>query len=464
MTGLKKLLNKYIIILFGFCALQSCSSEKDIPRKVVFTEHVAPILFNNCTVCHRPEGIGHFDLITYQDAKRYASGIAFAAKERLMPPWPADPDYTEFVGQKLLTEWEIEVLQKWLEDGLEEGPADMLPPVPEFASGSLVGEPDVRIPVHPSYLEAYSADKFLIVKVPFELAQDTFASLVEFVPGRHNVVHHVNGDMVKYDYHNKANVFEGVEVTDMVLDSTIKLAFEKLGLPNDDGTYPTLQKSVVNYLPGTYGQVYPEGIGGYTIPRKGAFLLNDLHYGFTSDEPVWDSSYINIFYAKTPSKRPVQEFQMGTLGVSPVVPDLVIQPNTIKEVSTRLVIPDDISILTVNPHMHLLGKSFKAYAIQPGGDTIRLISIPRWDFHWQYFYTFRKMVKIPKGSTIIAEGVYDNTRKNLNNPNSPPRLVQDNDGSMRATDEMFQFIITYLMYQEGDENISLEQPSRTIGK
>ena len=148
---------------------------------------------------------------------------------------------------------------------------------------------------------------------------------------------------------------------------------------------------------------------------------------------------------------------MGTLGVSPVEPDLVIEPNTVKKVRTKLVIPDDISILTVNPHMHLLGKSFKAYAIKPDGDTIRLISIPKWDFHWQYFYTFRKMVKVPAGSTIIAEGVYDNTRKNLNNPYSPPRLVRDNDGSMRATDEMFQFIITYLMYKEGDENISLDK-------
>jgi hypothetical protein len=436
--------------------IQSCGGEDAVPRKVVFTEHVAPVLYNNCTICHRPDGIGHFNLITYEDAKRYASGIVFTVREKIMPPWPADPHYTQFVGQKVLTEKEIRILEKWVEDGLEEGHADKLPPLPSFPSGSLVGVPDVRIPVQPVYLEANSADKFLIVKVPFELPADTYAALMEFVPGRHNVVHHVNGDMVKYDYSKKQNVFEGERVTDMVLDSTIKLAFEKLGLPNDDGTYPVLQKSVVNYLPGTYGQIYPLGIGGYSMPRKGAFLLNDLHYGFTADEPVWDSSYINIFYSKTRPDRPVQEFQMGTLGVSPVEPDLVIQPNTVKKVRTRLAIPDDISVLTINPHMHLLGKSFKAYAIKPGGDTIRLISIPKWDFHWQYFYTFKKMVKIPKGSTIIAEGVYDNTRKNLNNPYSPPRLVRDNDGSMRATDEMFQFIITYLMYRDGDENISLE--------
>lgn len=429
---------------------------ESIPTQVNFTEHVAPILFENCTVCHRPDGIGHFDLLTYEDAKRYASGMAFAAKERMMPPWPADPNYREFVGQKIMSDHDIEILEKWVKDGLVKGPESKMPAVPDYPSGSLIGEPDMRIPVHPTYLPANSFDKFLMVKVPFELPKDTFASLVEFVPGKYNVVHHVNGDMVKYKEGEKQDVYEGARVTDMVLDSTIVQAYEKLGLPNDDGSYPVLQKSVVNYLPGTYGQKYPQGIGGYSLPKKGAFLLNDLHYGFTTDEAIWDSSYINIFFSKAPPKRPVQEFQMGTLGVSPVEPDLIIQPNTIKEVYTKLKIPQDISILTVNPHMHLLGKSFKAYALKPDGDTIRLISIPRWDFHWQYFYTYKKMVKIPKGSTIIAEGVYDNTRKNLNNPYSPPRLVRDNDGSMRATDEMFQFIITYVMYQEGDENISLE--------
>ena len=458
--ALRRKLSNTLTVL-AFCGgLQSCNNEEAIPSKVTFTEHVAPILFNNCTICHRPNGAAHFDLVTYADAKRYASGIAFATKERMMPPWPADPNYTEFVGQKILSERDIEILQKWLKDGLEEGPADKLPAVPSFPEGSLVGVPDVRIPVQPMLLEANSADKFLIVKVPFELPTDTFAQLVEFVPGRNNVVHHVNGDMVKYDYHKKANVHEGARVVDMVLDSTITQAYEKLGLPNDDGTYPTLQKSVVNYLPGTYGQIYPEGVGGYRLSRKGAFLLNDLHYGFTGSNAVWDSSYINIFYAKSPPDRPVQEFQMGTLGVSPVEPDLVLQPNTVKKVWSKLTIPDDISILTINPHMHLLGKTFKAYAIAPGGDTIRLISIPKWDFNWQYFYTFKKMVKIPKGSTIYAEGLYDNTRKNMNNPFSPPRLVRDNNGSMRATDEMFQFIITYVMYKPGDENISLETAPR----
>jgi hypothetical protein len=106
--------------------------------------------------------------------------------------------------------------------------------------------------------------------------------------------------------------------------------------------------------------------------------------------------------------------------------------------------------------MHLLGKSFWAYALTPDHDTIRLIRIPQWDFNWQNFYTFKKMLKIPAGSIIYIEGVFDNTSDNPYNPNNPPKEVRDNNGSMRATDEMFQLIITYLPYEEGDEAISLE--------
>ena len=451
--------NRLIGLLFLFFA--SCVQKKaSLPEKVTFTEHVAPLLYKHCTVCHRPEGGAHFWLLSYAQVKPYAASIAYVCKEKLMPPWPADANYTHFVGEKILTDFEISLLQKWISDSVSEGPKDKLPPLPNYPIGSLVGTPDMRILVTPTFLKANASDKFLLVKIPFELPADTFAALVEFEPGRQHIVHHVNGDMIKYDYYQKTDVFGGERVVDMKLDSTIMLAFAKLGLANDDGSYPLLQKSVVNYLPGAYGQLYPPGIGGYKLTRKGAFLLNDLHYGFTGKDSILDSSYINVFFAKNAPKRPLLEFQLGTLGIAPVEPNLIVAPNTVKNVYSKFTIPKDISILTINPHMHLIGKSFKAYALKPDGDTIRLISIPRWDFNWQYFYTFPKMVKIPKGSTIIAEGVYDNTAKNINNPYNPPQIIQDKNGSMRGTDEMFQFIINYLPYQDGDENISLETSGR----
>ena len=150
---------------------------------------------------------------------------------------------------------------------------------------------------------------------------------------------------------------------------------------------------------------------------------------------------------------------MGTNGASKIIPPLIIPANEITTHTTFLKIPQDISILTINPHMHLLGKSFKAYAITPNQDTIRLISIPKWDFRWQYFYTFPKMLKIPAQSVIYVKATFDNTTHNYNNPNNPPKEIRerlDNGGAgMRTTDEMLQFIITWLPYQVGDEKVSL---------
>ncbi|MEZ5046322.1 MAG: hypothetical protein R2831_04950 [Chitinophagaceae bacterium] len=421
-----------------------------------FAEHIAPIVHRSCTPCHKPQQIGHFDLITYQDVVSQKDQIWFTISNRIMPPWPADIHYTEFIGQNTLTDEEIKLFKIWIDNSCPQGDTSHLPSYTISPERSFLGKPDYVIPVIPTHIEGNFSDQFLLIKVPFELPSDTFIRAVEFVPGNTKVVHHVNGDMVKFTNEKKKNVFDGTLVSNMVLDSTIVLAYQKIGLLHDDGSFPILSKSVVNYLPGVIAQQYPDGIGGWKAFKKNAFVLSDLHYG-PSLENTWDSSYINIFLSKTHPDRPLKEFQMGTLGISPIVPPLIIPPNTVKKYTTRTTLQETISVLTINPHMHLLGKSFKAYALKPNGDTIRLIHIPKWNFNWQFFYTFKKMIVIPKGSTIIVEGEFDNTEDNPFNPFHPPRVVKDNKGSMRTTDEMFQFIVTYLPYRKGDEDFSLER-------
>ena len=144
-----------------------------------------------------------------------------------------------------------------------------------------------------------------------------------------------------------------------------------------------------------------------------------------------------------------------------IKPKLIVEPNKILKCSTRTKVLKDISILTINPHMHLLGKSFKSYVVTEKLDTIPLIKIDNWNFRWQYFYTFNKMLKIPKNSDIIVEATFDNTINNLDNPYDPPKLITEKidwngKGSMKTSDEMLQFIITYLPYKKNDENINLE--------
>lgn len=425
-----------------------------LPDTITFSEHIAPLIHENCTPCHRRGSAGPFPLITYQEVRRKAKMIAHVTTTRFMPPWPADPEYRHFKGERVLSQYNIDLLDKWLKQGRLQGDSTQVPPLPEYHEGSYLGEPDLVIEMEdPFMIKGDNRDRFLFMKIPYEIPFDTFIRVIEFVPGNAEVVHHMNGHLISYEDGAKNNVFEGERWVDRE-KVPVEIAYPKLGLLNDDGTYPTLTPLVCNYLPGVIPAEYPKGIGGYKMKKKGAILLNDMHYGPYAID-TFDQSRFNVFFAKGPPKRPTMEIQLGTLGISDIVPPLVIPPDTIMTFRTRAVIQHDISLLTLNPHMHLLGKSFLAYAVTPPGDTIPLIRIPEWDFRWQYFYTFEKMLRIPRGSIIEVEAVFDNTADNPYNPFDPPQVVAERNGSMRTTDEMLQFIMTYVPYQPGDEHTEL---------
>ncbi len=433
-----------IVITFLSCKQKS---------KVTYSKDVAPIIYKNCTSCHRPGSAGPFPLVSYNDAAKRSKMIASITKSRRMPPWPADNTYTHFTDENVLSKEEINLLQQWAEAGAPVGDANHVPKAPSYTA-SILGKPDLVVKMPEAFkIKGDNTDHFMFMKVPFEIPRDTFVRAIEFVPGNKALVHHVNGHLIRYQYDKKKNVNDGEKIVDSQA-YPVKELYEKLKLANDDGSYPLLKSSFVNYLPGVLPTMYPDGIGGFSLNRKNAILLKDIHYG-PSPIDTTDQSYFNIFFAKEAPKRPTLEMQLGTLGISEIIPPLIIPPNEVKTFYTRAVAPRDMSVLTINPHMHLLGKTFWAFAITPKGDTIPLIRIQKWDFRWQYFYTFKKIVKIPRGSLITVIATYDNTRNNPENPFNPPQLVQERNGSMRTTDEMLQFIITYLPYQPGDENISL---------
>ncbi len=372
-----------------------------------------------------------------------------------MPPWPADPEYVSFKGEKALTHNEKSLINNWIEAGAPEGNPKLSPPLPVFHDNSFLGKPDMVLQIpNPVFIKGDNQDKFYMLKIPFEFPQDTFIKAIEIVPGNKKLVHHVNAHIVQYDRGEKADHTKGLPYVDTEKHDKQK-AYELLDLPNDDGTYPLLSPSVSNFLPGVEPVLYPEGIGGIKVTKQGVLLLDNMHYG-PSPVDTSDQSSFNIFFSPSAPKRPLKEMILGTSGITRIDPPLIIPPDTVMSFTTEYRVPSDMSIVTINPHMHLLGKSFHAYAMTPSGDTIRLIRIPEWDFKWQYFYTYKKIQKIPARSVIKVHGVFDNTSANPNNPFDPPRTVTERAGSMRTTDEMFQLIISWMPYQNGDENISLE--------
>jgi hypothetical protein len=439
-----------IFYLFG-CHQRHNETVEEHP---VYSKEIAPIIYRNCTPCHRPGSGAPFDLITYEDVKKRLHTIQLSINERLMPPWPADTGYSHFRDEKVLTKEELRLFNKWVENGADIGNVKEIPPAPDFKNGSNFGKPDMVLKIRePFLIKGDNRDNFIMLKIPFDLPRDTFIRAIEIIPGNKKLVHHINAHLVQYENGKKKNNYDG----DLFIDTEKhdkQDAFKLLSLQNDDGTYPMLTPSVTNYLPGVETSFYPEGIGGFKVKKRCALLLDNIHYG-PSAVDTSDQTTFNIFFSSSPPRRPLKEFILGTSGISPVDPPLIIPADSIRKFKTAYKLTQDISLVTINPHMHLLGSSFKAYILS-GNDTIPLINIPKWDFRWQYFYTFRKIIKVSAGSIIVAEGVYDNTENNPLIPFHPPKVVSEREGSMRTTDEMFQLICTYLPYQPGDENISLE--------
>ena len=105
------------------------ASASGIDVDVTYSADVAPIIQKNCTVCHRPGGIGPIDLVDYDDAKRYARRIRRQVSNRLMPPYYYDND----IGiQDLKHDWrlsdeDINTIVEWVDQGAQMGDPDLIP-------------------------------------------------------------------------------------------------------------------------------------------------------------------------------------------------------------------------------------------------------------------------------------------------------------------------------------------------
>jgi len=448
-----------LFVLLLLCSCSNSSVKKEEERAITWSQHIATIIYNNCSSCHRPGQSGPFYLMSYKDVVKKGALVKFVTQTKYMPPWPADPNYSHFIGEKVLSEQEILLVKQWVENGMPRGDSLMEPPTPVFSERSFFGTPDLTIRACEAVkIKGNGTDVFLVMKFPYELESDTVADLIEFVPHQRRLVHHVNGHLISYDSQRKFNYMNG-DCIHADSNTGMMEVYQKMNIPYTDGkqpAFPMLVPNAVYYLPGYEPPVYPSSIGGYRLKKNGVFLLNNIHYG-PSTEDVLDSSYINVFFRKEPVQRPLTERQLGTFGISAVEPEFVIPPNEIKTFHTQATIERDLSLLSVNPHMHLIGKTFWAFALKPNGDTIPLIKIPKWDFRWQYYYTYKTPIKISAGTTIHVYGTFDNTKENPFNPFFPPRVITNGNGreSMKTTEEMFQFIFTFVPYREGDENISL---------
>ena len=104
---------------------------------------VAPILYKNCTTCHRPGGAGPFSLLTFADAKRWGAQVVKVTQSRYMPPWLPEPGHGDFADNRRLPDVDLALLKKWFEAAMPEGDPKSAPAKPSYDSTWQMGKPDL---------------------------------------------------------------------------------------------------------------------------------------------------------------------------------------------------------------------------------------------------------------------------------------------------------------------------------
>lgn len=410
-------------------------------QSINWATDIAPLLYDHCVKCHRDGGIAGFSLIGYDNAVNYKEAIADATAAKRMPPWKADPDYRRFAHENTLSDAEIQRIQDWVTAGGPQGDLAAAPPDPVFASGSEIGMPD-HILQTPFYTITSPVDEYRCFVVPNGLAQTAFLRGMEVIPSDHQAIHHV---LVFEDTTGQAKLND--------------LATPEPGYAQFGGIGVQGARLVGAWVPGSRNTLLPPFMGMKLNP--GADLVLQIHYPGNA-QGLTANATVNLFF--TPTNQGIREVSIAPFinHFPPSLSDypLSIPPNQVKTYHAQFTVPTNASLIGIGPHMHLIGQSIECFARTLQGDTIPLIRIPDWDFHWQGSYLFQQVQKMPIGAKVHAYATYDNTLNNDQNPSNPPQWVYQGEAT---TDEMMLVYFTYMLYQPGDENIVLDSTLLSSG-
>ena len=400
---------------------------------VTFSQHIAPLVFQHCTSCHRVGEVAPFPLTTYAEVASHGQTIKYVTGTRYMPPWKGDPNYRHYLDENTLSATEIQQLRDWVDNGMPQGNPALTPPVPTFPSGSQLGTPDLVVPMARAFThQGNGQDLYRVFVLPVNIPADRDIAAIEFRAGNKRIVHHA---IIGLDTTQQAQALDAADPG---------YGYTQFG---GFGFNP-VEAMWAGWVSGSQARFFPAGMGKKLYRR--ASVLLQLHYGPSATTQT-DSSVVNIFYARQPVRRYVQTVPVispATLSNGP----FVIPANQIKTFRAQYTVPVEVTLLSVAPHAHFINKNWKIWALKPNGDTIRLVKINDWDFRWQGIYRFTGLQRVPAGSRLMAEATYDNTAANPRNPFSPPQTMRWGESTLA---EMLLAYFEVLPYQAGDENVVL---------
>jgi hypothetical protein len=420
---------RIFLIALSFVFLAQAIWSQSTPN--TWAERIAPILYKNCTSCHHTGGMAPFPMMTYPQARNLHLAIHHAVLIGHMPPWPPDPKYRALAHQRILSDADKQAILDWADAGAPQGDMSKAPTPPVYTNAPAIPNADwvQRIP---NYTVESNTDVYRCFPMRSNTTVDRFITGLECVPGNGSIVHHVL-------------IFADQSNTCWTLDA----ADPKPGYTSFGGVGSNTAQLIGGWVPGSAPFNLPTGMG-IKLPA-GANIILQVHYGPSSSGKS-DSTMLRL-RTTTQTSREVRIAPILNHSLSLTNGPLFIPADATRTFNARYTMPADATIITIGPHMHYIGRKIKVWAVPLVGDTIPLIKIDNWHFHWQGSYMFKKALKLPRGARLESEAFYDNTIHNPNQPVNPPRAVSLGEGT---NDEMMLVYFAFLAYQPGDENIVLE--------
>ncbi|HEY7825933.1 MAG TPA: cytochrome c [Candidatus Acidoferrales bacterium] len=378
-----------------------------------FYRDVLPILQQHCQSCHRPGEIGPMPLITFDQARSHAAAIADAVEKKKMPPWFAEPGVGRFLNDPSLTPREISIIAAWAEADAPAGNPDAAPPRRSWKNGWNIPEPDEVIEMpRPVTIPARGMVDYTYEIVPTNFKEGEWVRMSEVRPSSRANVHH-------------AVVYVRPPGAKWLRRAPIGVPFTAGDLPDEasrrDANWTDAEILLV-YAPGSLPDRWPEGMAKF-VPA-GSDLVFQMHY-ITNGRAASDRTKIGMVFSKQPPQERVLTLQLTN-------DHFVIPPGADDyRVEAHGTLPNDATLLSFLPHMHLRGKSFEYNIVRPDGSISPLLRV-NWNFYWQLSYRLAEPLPLKAGTELQAVAYYDNSRNNPHNPD-PDVAVRWGD---QTTDEM----------------------------
>ncbi len=404
---------------------------------VTFNKDIAPILFENCASCHRPARSAAsapvdpkdplciagapFSLLDYASAHANAEAIAQATLTRAMPPWLPEPGHGEFLGTRRLSDAQIDLIQRWVQQGAPQGDATRPPAPPTFPDGWQLGTPDLVVKSADAYtLNAGKDDVFRTLVVPVPASPTRYVRAIEFRADNPRVIHHAN-----------------VAVDPARVSRTLDRADPGPGfaaMPED------AVQNVFGWSPGKVPILEPKDTAWAL--DEGSDLVVQLHMVPGSRAETVQPS-IGLFFSPTPPTRVpiVVKLESKAIDIPAGAANHVVEDS--------YVLPADVTAVSVYPHAHYLAREMSGTATLPDGTVTPLLLIKQWDIRWQDQYRFREPLALPKGTTLRMRFTYDNSAANPRSPKPARRVVW----GQHSTDEMGALWVEVIPQRREDADI-----------